>query len=96
MDDPIHIEKFNHNVGKDLQVNVADLGCTRGQDVDYFLVLDLEGKVEILEFPVLIVDARTLNIADSFHRCYSSFFQIVSYACICYNTIMFGSLNNLL
>ncbi len=38
------------------------------QIVDYFLVLDLEGKQEILEFPVAIVSAKTLEVEDFFHR----------------------------
>lgn len=38
------------------------------QAYDYFLVLDLEGKEEIIEFPVALVDAKTLEIVDRFHR----------------------------
>jgi hypothetical protein len=38
------------------------------QIVDYFLVLDLEGKQEILEFPVAIVNVKTLEVEDFFHR----------------------------
>jgi hypothetical protein len=38
------------------------------QIVDYFLVLDLEGKQEILEFPVALVNAKTLEAEDLFHR----------------------------
>ncbi|XP_027171198.1 uncharacterized exonuclease domain-containing protein At3g15140 isoform X3 [Coffea eugenioides] len=40
----------------------------KSQEFDYFLVLDLEGKVEILEFPVLLLDAKTMNSIDFFHR----------------------------
>ncbi|XP_071723597.1 uncharacterized exonuclease domain-containing protein At3g15140-like [Rutidosis leptorrhynchoides] len=68
MDEPIHLDKFNHNISSDLQVNTASSEQTHSQDFDFFLVLDLEGKVEILEFPVLIVDAKTLNVVDFFHR----------------------------
>ncbi|GAV85440.1 LOW QUALITY PROTEIN: hypothetical protein CFOL_v3_28876, partial [Cephalotus follicularis] len=67
MDDPIHLEKFNHNCSMDLQVNADDLEHKPSQDFDFFLVLDLEGKVEILEYPVLVLDAKTLDIVD-FHR----------------------------
>ncbi|XP_043698854.1 uncharacterized exonuclease domain-containing protein At3g15140 [Telopea speciosissima] len=67
-DDLLHLAKFNHNCSKDLQVNAADLKCLRSQHLDYFLVLDLEGKVEILEFPVIIIDAKTLDVVDFFHR----------------------------
>ncbi|KAK2408539.1 Polynucleotidyl transferase, ribonuclease H superfamily protein [Trifolium repens] len=68
MDDLIHIDKFNHDCSRDLQVNIADLNKIRSQNLDFFLVLDLEGKVEILEFPVLKINAKTLNVEDVFHR----------------------------
>ncbi|XVE80072.1 hypothetical protein DITRI_Ditri14bG0110000 [Diplodiscus trichospermus] len=68
MDDPSHLEKFNHDCSRDLQVNPADIEKKRSQDVDYLLVLDLEGKVEILEFPVLLMDVKSLNVVDFFHR----------------------------
>ncbi|XP_042502011.1 uncharacterized exonuclease domain-containing protein At3g15140-like isoform X2 [Macadamia integrifolia] len=66
-DDVSHLAKFNHNCFKDLQVNAADLKCLCSQHLDYVLVLDLEGKVEILEFPVIIIDAKTLDVVDFFH-----------------------------
>ncbi|KAK4803468.1 hypothetical protein SAY86_003285 [Trapa natans] len=68
MGDPFHLEKFNHDFAKDVRVNDVDLGSMPPQDMDYFLVLDLEGKVEILEFPVLLIDAKTLDVVDLFHR----------------------------
>ncbi|KAH0880766.1 hypothetical protein HID58_068160 [Brassica napus] len=68
MDDPAHLEVFNHNCSKELPVTAADLEGKKPQEFDFFLVLDLEGKVEILEFPVLIVDARTMQVVDLFHR----------------------------
>jgi hypothetical protein len=68
MDDLIHLDKFNHDCSRDLQVNIADLNKIRSQNLDFFLVLDLEGKVEILEFPVLKINAKTLNVEDVFHR----------------------------
>ncbi|CAN8259297.1 unnamed protein product [Cochlearia groenlandica] len=68
MDDPAHLEIFNHDCSKELQVAAADLERKNSQEFDFFLVLDLEGKVEILEFPVLIVDAKTLQVVDLFHR----------------------------
>ncbi|KAG2309789.1 hypothetical protein Bca52824_029537 [Brassica carinata] len=68
MDDPAHLEVFNHDCSKELPVTAADLEGKKPQEFDFFLVLDLEGKVEILEFPVLIVDARTLQVVDLFHR----------------------------
>lgn len=68
MDDHTHLEKFNHDFAKDLRVDVVDRDGMSPQDMDYFLVLDLEGKVEILEFPVLLIDAKTLDVVDLFHR----------------------------
>ncbi|XP_022717746.1 uncharacterized exonuclease domain-containing protein At3g15140 [Durio zibethinus] len=68
MDDSIHLEKFNHDCSRDLQVNATDSDKKCSQDVDFLLVLDLEGKVEILEFPVLLMDAKSLGLVDFFHR----------------------------
>lgn len=68
MDDPIHLETFNHDCFRELLVNTAELNKIRSQDLDFFLVLDLEGRVEILEFPVLMISAKTLQVEDIFHR----------------------------
>ncbi|KAF9608699.1 hypothetical protein IFM89_010831 [Coptis chinensis] len=68
LDDPIHLEKFNHDLSEGLQVDADKLEKLKSQNFDYFLVLDLEGKVEILEFPVVMVDAKTLCAVDIFHR----------------------------
>ncbi|KAH7682214.1 3'-5' exoribonuclease 1 protein [Dioscorea alata] len=68
VDDPLHLEKFNHNYQIDLQVNAAELDNLRPQNFDYFLVLDLEGKVEILEFPVVMINAKNMEFIDLFHR----------------------------
>ncbi|KAF3667912.1 putative E3 SUMO-protein ligase MMS21-like [Capsicum annuum] len=68
MDDPMHIDKFNHNCSLEFMQNAARLENLRQQEFEYFLVLDLEGKVEILEFPVLLFDAKTLDVVDLFHR----------------------------
>ncbi|KAK7342703.1 hypothetical protein VNO80_25659 [Phaseolus coccineus] len=68
MDDPIHLETFNHDCSSELQVDIAELNKIRPQNLDYFLVLDLEGRVEILEFPVLMISAKTLQVEDIFHR----------------------------
>ncbi|XP_072958731.1 uncharacterized exonuclease domain-containing protein At3g15140 isoform X1 [Typha angustifolia] len=66
MDDATHLEKFSHTV--DLKVDNSALNKLRPQNLDYLLVLDLEGKVEILEFPVLMIDAKNMEFIDSFHR----------------------------
>lgn len=66
----MHMEKFNHNCSRDLEVTNPMSNSIRFQNLDFFLVLDLEGKVEILEFPVLMIDAKTMNVVDFFHRYY--------------------------
>jgi ERI1 exoribonuclease 3 len=38
------------------------------QPFDFYLVLDLEGKIEILEFPVLLINPETLKTESVFHR----------------------------
>lgn len=68
MDDLIHLEKFNHDSSRELQVNISELNKIRSQNLDFFLILDLEGKVEILEFPVLMISAKTLQVEGIFHR----------------------------
>ena len=94
MDDPTHLEKFNHNCSGELEVNSAKLKQTRCQQLDFFLVLDLEGKVEILEFPVLMLDAKTMEVVDIFHRfnfdCLSHVRRAVgAYQMICYSVLFF-------
>lgn len=69
MDDASHLGKFNHNYLVDLQPGASELSNLRPQDIDYLLVLDLEGKVEILEFPVVMIETKTMDVIDSFHRC---------------------------
>ncbi|KAF7822680.1 putative exonuclease domain-containing protein [Senna tora] len=68
MDDPIHMERFNHDCSRELRLNIAELNKIRSQKLDFFLVLDLEGRVEILEFPVLMISAKTMEVEDIFHR----------------------------
>uniref|UniRef100_A0ACD5WZ36 Uncharacterized protein n=1 Tax=Avena sativa TaxID=4498 RepID=A0ACD5WZ36_AVESA len=68
MDDVSHLEKFNHSLLLDLPVNASAADKAKPQKLDYFLVLDLEGKVEILEFPVVMIDAHSMEFIDSFHR----------------------------
>jgi len=64
----MHIDTFNHNCSLELMRNAARLENLKQQEFEYFLVLDLEGKVEILEFPVLLFDAKTMDVVDLFHR----------------------------
>ncbi|XP_022876452.1 uncharacterized exonuclease domain-containing protein At3g15140-like [Olea europaea var. sylvestris] len=68
MDDPTHVERFNHSCSLEVERDGSGLKNFRAQKFDYFLVLDLEGKVEILEFPVLLFDAKTMDVVDLFHR----------------------------
>lgn len=64
----MHLEKFNHDILVDLRINSSSLDKLRPQNLDYLLVLDLEGKVEILEFPVVMIDSKSMEFVDSFHR----------------------------
>ncbi|XP_021773735.1 uncharacterized exonuclease domain-containing protein At3g15140-like [Chenopodium quinoa] len=68
MNEPFHLDMFNHNCSVPLEENISKSEKLRSQNIDFFLVLDLEGKVEILEFPVMIIDAKTLQVVDFFHR----------------------------
>lgn len=70
MDDVMHTEIFNHHFSIDEKVasNALQSGHLRQQDLEFLLVLDLEGKVEILEFPVLLFDTKTMDVIDFFHR----------------------------
>ncbi|PAN24065.1 hypothetical protein PAHAL_4G198900 [Panicum hallii] len=68
MDDAMHLEKFSHNLMMDLPVNALAADKVKPQKLDYLLILDLEGKVEILEFPVVMIDAQSMGFIDSFHR----------------------------
>ncbi|WOL14179.1 hypothetical protein Cni_G22959 [Canna indica] len=68
MDDALHMKTFNHDFLVDLKSNIRSLNKLRPQNLDYLLVLDLEGKVEILEFPVVMIDAKSMDFIDSFHR----------------------------
>ncbi len=77
MDDPTHLERFNHDCSRDLSVHAAAVERMRPQNFDFFLVFDLEGKVEILEFPVLIIDAKTMSIVDFFHRLITCLFGLL-------------------
>ncbi|KAK1276079.1 hypothetical protein QJS04_geneDACA010930 [Acorus gramineus] len=68
LNDSFHVERFNHDIASDLRVDGFVESRLVPQNLDYLLVLDLEGKVEILEFPVVMIDARTMSFAGSFHR----------------------------
>ncbi|KAL8512249.1 hypothetical protein ACS0TY_018629 [Phlomoides rotata] len=67
MDDSLHLEMFRHSCSVEHCEGVSVSKNLRPQEFDYFLVLDLEGKVEILEFPVLLFDAKTMQVVDVFH-----------------------------
>jgi len=67
MEDAQHMAKFSH-LYPDLPVRAMDVHRLKKQPFDYYLVLDLEGMVEILEFPIIMIDARTLKVVDRFHR----------------------------
>ncbi|KAG0617330.1 hypothetical protein M758_5G181800 [Ceratodon purpureus] len=67
MEEKEHTDRFSH-VYPSLSVRPTDLKRVKDQPFEFFLVLDLEGMVEILEFPVLLVNAKTLEVVDRFHR----------------------------
>ncbi|KAJ7514071.1 hypothetical protein O6H91_23G025500 [Diphasiastrum complanatum] len=67
MDNPEHLEKFSHTYPA-LSVSPRTLKKARQQPFKYFLVLDLEGMVEILEFPIVMLNSETLEVVDRFHR----------------------------
>lgn len=69
-DDPVHLDSFDHRCSTYLRGHIVDeesLRRLRVQYVDYFLVLPSEGEIEMLEFPVLAIDARS-EFFDVFHR----------------------------
>nr|XP_043629421.1 uncharacterized exonuclease domain-containing protein At3g15140 [Erigeron canadensis] len=69
MEDSTHLHKFNHDfILENDGLNTAEYKNKHSGHLDYFLVLDLEGKVEILEFPVLMIDAETTDVVAFFHR----------------------------
>ncbi|KAI3497141.1 hypothetical protein L1887_39535 [Cichorium endivia] len=68
MQDSTHLQKFNHSFSLDNPPNASDYKNKHSEHLDYFLVLDLEGKIEILEFPVLMIDAKTMDVVAFFHR----------------------------
>jgi hypothetical protein len=85
MNDAMHLEKFSHNLMMELPVNASAADKVKPQKLDYLLILDLEGKVEILEFPVVMIDTQSMEFIDSFHR--YSLFAITGliYTCKCKN-----------
>lgn len=73
MDDPAHNKIFSHDCSSGLGLVATHFKNLKSQELDFFLVLDLEGKVEILEFPVLLFHAKTMTVVDFFHRFFFSF-----------------------
>ncbi|KVI02221.1 Ribonuclease H-like domain-containing protein [Cynara cardunculus var. scolymus] len=68
MQDSTHLQKFNHSFSLKPALNAGGYKNKHSKHLDFFLVLDLEGKVEILEFPVLMIDAKTMDVVAFFHR----------------------------
>ena len=68
MQDSTHLQKFNHSFSLNPALNAGGYKNKHSEHLDFFLVLDLEGKVEILEFPVLMIDAKTMDVVAFFHR----------------------------
>ncbi|CAN1288020.1 Uncharacterized exonuclease domain-containing protein At3g15140 [Linum perenne] len=68
MHDLDHLQVFNHDWSEEFRVLQLDLERKQPQMFDFLLVFDLEGKAEILEFPVILIDTRTMTVVDLFHR----------------------------
>ncbi|KAK4342088.1 hypothetical protein RND71_037904 [Anisodus tanguticus] len=69
MDIQTYLQHFIHsNITQPSHTHLYGLTKERSASWSTFLVLDLEGKVEILEFPVLLFDAKTMDVVDLFHR----------------------------
>ncbi|CAN0920256.1 Uncharacterized exonuclease domain-containing protein At3g15140 [Linum grandiflorum] len=68
MDDAAHLQVFNHDCSEEFRMLQLDFERKQPQKFDFLLVFDLEGKVEILEFPVLLIDTKTMTVVDLFHR----------------------------
>lgn len=58
--------------------SISSTSAMKDQNYDYFLVLDFEATcdeerkthpIEIIEFPVLKINARTLQCESTFHTC---------------------------
>ena len=58
--------------------SVSSASSPKNQNYDYFLVLDFEATcdeqrkthpIEIIEFPVLKINARTFQCESTFHTC---------------------------
>lgn len=75
MDDPAHNKIFSHDCSSGLSLVATHFKNLKSQELDFFLVLDLEGKVEILEFPVLLFHAKTMTVVDFFHRFFLFFYN---------------------
>lgn len=67
MEEAQHTDRFSHTY-PECKVRGTDVKRVRKQPFEYYLVLDLEGMVEILEFPVVMVNSQTLEVVDRFHR----------------------------
>ncbi|GBG69999.1 hypothetical protein CBR_g4826 [Chara braunii] len=70
LDDEEHLRQFSHELALQQSPGFrpSDIKNVRKQKFDAFLVLDLEGRVEILEFPVILIDPKSLEAVDYFHR----------------------------
>jgi hypothetical protein len=85
MEEKEHTDRFSH-VYPNLDVRPADLKRVKDQPFEFYLVLDLEGMVEILEFPVILINAKTLEVVDRFHR-YSQIFPSLQFQSLVYAAV---------
>lgn len=72
-DDANHNAFFAHDF-PNFPVRPSDVLKVKKQPFDNLLILDLEGRDEIVEFPVVWVESHTLKVTHSFHRYFSGRF----------------------
>nr|GMC64422.1 uncharacterized exonuclease domain-containing protein At3g15140 isoform X1 [Ipomoea batatas]GMC64423.1 uncharacterized exonuclease domain-containing protein At3g15140 isoform X1 [Ipomoea batatas]GMC67936.1 uncharacterized exonuclease domain-containing protein At3g15140 isoform X1 [Ipomoea batatas] len=70
MDDAIHFERCNNScsISREMTANALQPRNLQQQGLEFLLVLDLEGKIEILEFSILLFAMKTMDVIDFFHR----------------------------
>lgn len=66
MEDENYIDKFSY-VYFEFKVRLVDLKRVKEQLFEFYLVLDLEGRVEILEFFVFLINVQIFEVVDCFY-----------------------------
>lgn len=66
MEEKEYMDRFNY-VYFNFKVRLVDFKRVKEQLFEFYLVLDLEGMVEILEFFVFLVDVKIFEVVDWFY-----------------------------